>query len=194
MASAVQTLERSIKDIDAGLWVCGDLCHTSSDYSKPQKPKMMACAVGLISLHGGHTVTKTIAIKGKTFDVKYAVYPEDETTRNHKKAPKNVRQALEYLVLALPPALRNLEEFDELSYSTNYTNITRKNIGSLSTVVLSGIVVGYNDGEIACKDNPAKAARQWFGRALKLAQNDKAKADAVKAATATEAARELSFA
>lgn len=99
--NAKQIIEKSIKDIQAGLWICNDLCEVG------ENAKMMGCAIGLVALNGGLTHTSNVSTYNTKTDeyevvaVEYAEYPfdEDEWTATKRKS---IRSAAFALALAVP--------------------------------------------------------------------------------------------
>ena len=85
--SAKTILKKSIKDIEAGQWCQGDLYKERDPDTGTPYPKLHACAVGLVAMHGLDGIQE-----GDKF---YFDYPTE-------MSPEPVRTALRALYDALP--------------------------------------------------------------------------------------------
>lgn len=154
---------KSIKDIEKGLWLCGDLCTNKAVSAK--KYKQMACAVGLVSLYGGNAITveRSLYLEDDdgdvydyfTFMVKEATYPSDRVWT------QNSTQALRLLLENAPKGSKKdaKKVLDNADRAINYFDGNDESNWTSYGSYLSGGVIHINDDVI--KGN-AKKALKWF--------------------------------
>lgn len=155
--SVSEILRKSLKEIEAGYWVCGELCRIPED---GPKGKPMACAVGMVSLYSGNTKKERFYVgeyksgprKGEDKFVAFtrATYPDKKWTEEGVKA-------LEILTLTAPTKAHKM-----------YPRIPSllKRGEPVAQDLLGESVVSANDEFITSSRNAAA----WFKRALKLAE------------------------
>jgi hypothetical protein len=73
-------LEASLRDIEEGRWTCKVLANSSIEGHKFEghfipKDDPMGCALGLISMHGGHGKETTVTVAGIEFEAFIPAYP-----------------------------------------------------------------------------------------------------------------------
>lgn len=154
-----EILRKSLEEIQAGYWVCGELCRIPVDGPKGTP---MACAVGMVSLHSGNTKKERFHVgeyksgprkgmdKFATFTMATYPYPDNKWTEEGVKA-------LEILTLTAPSRAR--KAFPRVP------SLLKKG-EPVAQDVLGESVVSANDGFITGPRN----AEAWFKRALKLAE------------------------
>lgn len=157
---------KSIKEIEKGLWICGELCQLSPTKTKI---KHMACAVGLVSLHGGNTRERKRKFyfedldKHLEFLVKEATYPEDQPWNSNsvkalrlllENAPKGSKVFAKMKLVAADAAL-----ITPSSYAWAGPEDSWQRYGQL----LSDGVVRINDTALGKnKEKAALKAAAWF--------------------------------
>lgn len=144
-ASTRTILEESIKDIEEGRWVCGDLCEAT------EGPKPMGCALGLLQLNSGTAKILTDPYDG----MHYAMlsYPSDG------KWPQSALEALDLLVDAAKATPGYAET---LARKRSYISSAHDDYDA--TVAKEELVYGLNDD----RGMTPKRALSWFKRALAL--------------------------
>jgi hypothetical protein len=139
--SARVILERSIKDIQNGQWVCGT-------WSSACEIKPKGCAMGLVAINAAHPET----VKFKSYDgfVKADIRP-----MSGGRWPTGAKKAAAALAATIRSPVKA-----RTNYLLNCTEKSQQAVG-FEDMMVEGIVIDYNDGGIG-----PKAALNWFKRAL----------------------------
>lgn len=171
LRTAERILIKSLRDISAGKWVCGVLSTFGGDIDGRKKPKVMGCAIGLVSLNGKETLQNRIPWMGGFITVESATYPD----QNWKDSSL---LAAQYLVLGTTAKNRHGDRYIERTYEALKEGFYNRSLdadgyvaGRTTPAAISDAVVATND-ESECGINSPRTAAQWFTRALKLVQKD----------------------
>jgi hypothetical protein len=157
--STRKILQESIKDIEAGLWMCGELTQECvlNGFQKP-----MGCALGLVGMNAGFA-------KFREEDEENFVYGEQYGGEYVTTGERVVISDLQYPNESnwSPQALKAVALLAET------TRLTKTQIGNIREDggdelldVNPSIVIEYNDGKTGGNDLSKKAALSWFKRAL----------------------------
>lgn len=155
--SARKILQDSIADIDAGLWVCGDLMRPCP-INGTQKP--MGCALGLVGINSRQYDVKTkmswitdpSSFIRKKAEVAYASirYPS-------LRSPKSVLKAVELLAETTKLSDATMEDI-----LTSYdTSKARDRL-----MLQEEVITTYNDTGASYQRLAPSDAKAWFQRAL----------------------------
>jgi hypothetical protein len=138
--STRRILEESIADIEAGLWICGDLCELNENEGAT---KPMGCALGLVGINAGYAKIRNTSY-GVTANVDY---PRDDWAR----------PAIKAVTLLAEAARPTKTQVDEARAEAGEA-------AGLAVPFEQGIVWRVNDADGM---TPRKALN-WFRRALAL--------------------------
>lgn len=162
--NAIQIIDASIADIEAGLWVCGELVGEETPGKKP-----MGCALGLIGINSGAasiTVEKD-ALSGETVCMAYMDYPaEAETSKDKWTAAAKKAVAALADTTRLRAARRKELAADSVGWEKLYDP---------ALIFQTNAITAYNDGgpqdAIQSSNLSKKAALAWFQRAREALVN-----------------------